>query len=273
MPRTRKDEAPDPRRGPRDRGPLRRARRLHRRVRDGSASTSTRRPSSAACPTTAASARTGAIVQAGWSFRYADREEILTRRRRLLRRARPPAAGQRGHRGGRVQPDRRSCRPPWPSSGPTWPRRRSRSDDRRGRAGATPVSSPRSSSPSWRPERPDRAVRARRVPRRHAAAVAAAGAGPGGRVGRAPGQPPGAGPGPAVAVRPDAHRLRPRARGDLGATTGEAWYCRELFRADVGPAGITELAVYCTGDWDARTAAGARRGRDPDPPVTAGRRA
>jgi len=27
------------------------------------------------------------------------------------------------------------------------------------------------------------------------------------------------------------------------------WYCRELFRADVGPAGITELAVYCTGDW------------------------
>jgi hypothetical protein len=32
---------------------------------------------------------------------------------------------------------------------------------------------------------------------------------------------------------------------------GEVWYCRELFRADLGPAGITELAVYCTGDWDA----------------------
>jgi hypothetical protein len=31
---------------------------------------------------------------------------------------------------------------------------------------------------------------------------------------------------------------------------GESWYCRELFRADVGPRGITELAVYCTGDWD-----------------------
>jgi hypothetical protein len=31
---------------------------------------------------------------------------------------------------------------------------------------------------------------------------------------------------------------------------GEHWYCRELFRADVGPEGITELAVYCTGDWD-----------------------
>lgn len=31
---------------------------------------------------------------------------------------------------------------------------------------------------------------------------------------------------------------------------GEQWYCRELFRADVGPDGITELAVYCTGDWD-----------------------
>jgi hypothetical protein len=31
---------------------------------------------------------------------------------------------------------------------------------------------------------------------------------------------------------------------------GTSWYCRELFRADVGPEGITELAVYCTGDWD-----------------------
>ena len=32
---------------------------------------------------------------------------------------------------------------------------------------------------------------------------------------------------------------------------GTTWYCRELFRADVGPDGITQLAVYCTGDWDA----------------------
>ena len=40
---------------------------------------------------------------------------------------------------------------------------------------------------------------------------------------------------------------------------GEDWYCRELFRADVGPRGITELAVYCTGDWDtARVADHAR---------------
>jgi hypothetical protein len=40
---------------------------------------------------------------------------------------------------------------------------------------------------------------------------------------------------------------------------GEHWYCRELFRADVGPEGITELAVYCTGDWDtARVAEHAR---------------
>lgn len=30
----------------------------------------------------------------------------------------------------------------------------------------------------------------------------------------------------------------------------EQWYCRELFRADIGPDGIRELAVYCTGDWD-----------------------
>jgi hypothetical protein len=32
---------------------------------------------------------------------------------------------------------------------------------------------------------------------------------------------------------------------------GDRWYCRELFRADVGPDGIIELAVYCTGDWNA----------------------
>jgi len=32
---------------------------------------------------------------------------------------------------------------------------------------------------------------------------------------------------------------------------GAHWYCRELFRADVSPAGrISRLSVYCTGDWD-----------------------
>ena len=32
---------------------------------------------------------------------------------------------------------------------------------------------------------------------------------------------------------------------------GEYWTCRELFRADISDDGITELSVYCTGDWDA----------------------
>jgi hypothetical protein len=32
---------------------------------------------------------------------------------------------------------------------------------------------------------------------------------------------------------------------------GEHWTCREMFRADMSDAGITELSVYCTGDWDA----------------------
>ncbi|MFD7155016.1 hypothetical protein ACFV9C_10470 [Kribbella sp. NPDC059898] len=32
---------------------------------------------------------------------------------------------------------------------------------------------------------------------------------------------------------------------------GQDWYCREQIAADVGPAGeISELRVYCTGDWD-----------------------
>lgn len=32
---------------------------------------------------------------------------------------------------------------------------------------------------------------------------------------------------------------------------GKDWYCRELFRADVRGMSISELSVYCTGDWDA----------------------
>ncbi|WP_018151854.1 hypothetical protein [Leeia oryzae] len=32
---------------------------------------------------------------------------------------------------------------------------------------------------------------------------------------------------------------------------GKDWYCRELFRADVVDNAISDLSVYCTGDWDA----------------------
>jgi hypothetical protein len=32
---------------------------------------------------------------------------------------------------------------------------------------------------------------------------------------------------------------------------GQQWYCREMIRADVVDATIVEMAVYCTGDWDA----------------------
>jgi hypothetical protein len=31
---------------------------------------------------------------------------------------------------------------------------------------------------------------------------------------------------------------------------GEAWYCREMFRADLSGDSISLLSVYCTGDWD-----------------------
>jgi hypothetical protein len=31
---------------------------------------------------------------------------------------------------------------------------------------------------------------------------------------------------------------------------GESWYCRELFRADVTDGAISQISVYCTGDWD-----------------------
>ncbi len=43
---------------------------------------------------------------------------------------------------------------------------------------------------------------------------------------------------------------------------GEQWYCREMFRADVAGGSITQLSVYCTGDWDtARRAQHAREVR------------
>lgn len=79
----------------------------------------------------------------------------------------------------------------------------------------------------------------------------------------------------AVAVRRAGHPAPgrvPRSRLDLTPTGfvleveetwaggGDSWYCRELFRADVGPTGITALSVYCTGDWDsARVADHARQ--------------
>ncbi len=55
----------------------------------------------------------------------------------------------------------------------------------------------------------------------------------------------------------------PRSRFDVTATgfvleveeewehDGQSWYCRELFRADIAAGLVSELAVYCTGDWDA----------------------
>lgn len=31
---------------------------------------------------------------------------------------------------------------------------------------------------------------------------------------------------------------------------GERWTCREMARADVGAEGISQISIYCTGDWD-----------------------
>jgi hypothetical protein len=54
----------------------------------------------------------------------------------------------------------------------------------------------------------------------------------------------------------------PRSRFDATATgfvleveeewdqEGETWYCRELVRADVTDGAISQISVYCTGDWD-----------------------
>ena len=37
------------------------------------------------------------------------------------------------------------------------------------------------------------------------------------------------------------------------AADGESWYCRELLRADVRDGSISQISVYCTGDWDRET--------------------
>jgi len=73
------------------------------------------------------------------------------------------------------------------------------------------------------------------------------------------------GPDDAVALRVGGHPITgsvPRWRFDPTPTgfvleveevwdaDGDHWNCRELFRADISDAGITQLAVYCTGDWD-----------------------
>jgi hypothetical protein len=34
------------------------------------------------------------------------------------------------------------------------------------------------------------------------------------------------------------------------AAGGQRWYCRELIHCMVSGGRITELAIYCTGDWD-----------------------
>jgi len=59
------------------------------------------------------------------------------------------------------------------------------------------------------------------------------------------------------ASRVTAHRVDPTPRGFVLEfeerwvdDAGTPWYCREMLRADVGPEGIVEMAVYCTGDWD-----------------------
>ena len=68
-----------------------------------------------------------------------------------------------------------------------------------------------------------------------------------------------------IRVRKDSHpwpgtvtatRLDPIPRGFLlefeerWEHAGQRWYCREMLRADVSDGQISELTVYCTGDWD-----------------------
>jgi hypothetical protein len=52
------------------------------------------------------------------------------------------------------------------------------------------------------------------------------------------------------------HRFDPTPTGfvlefeERWTAGGQDWYCREMIRADTSAAGINQLSVYCTGDWD-----------------------
>ena len=63
------------------------------------------------------------------------------------------------------------------------------------------------------------------------------------------------------AGHPDPSRI-PRSRFDPTSTGfvleveeqwdsgAESWYCRELIRADISDGAVSQISVYCTGDWD-----------------------
>ncbi len=59
-------------------------------------------------------------------------------------------------------------------------------------------------------------------------------------------------PGPSAVVR---SRLDETSTGfvleveERWSDGADSWYCRELFRTDADELGITNLSVYCTGDW------------------------
>lgn len=69
-----------------------------------------------------------------------------------------------------------------------------------------------------------------------------------------------------IAVRVNGHpypgqvrveRLEPTPRGWIMQMEerwtdehGAAWYCREMFRADLTGGRISDIAIYCCGDWD-----------------------
>ena len=69
----------------------------------------------------------------------------------------------------------------------------------------------------------------------------------------------------AIAIRAEGHPCPGQVRVERVEQTGhgftiefeerwedgdQRWYCREMIRADVAGGRITEMSIYCTGDWD-----------------------
>ena len=137
---------------------------------------------------------------------------------------------------------------PWPSSAPTWLSRQVPGHHRRANR---PRPGEQDHHVPGNRDRPETTFRGRRLPGFHHAAVAGAGTGHRGRRRHAH-------PAPGLVPR---SRFDPTPTGfvleveELWDQDGDSWYCRELIRVDVSDGSISELSVYCTGDWDSERVA------------------
>ncbi len=189
------------------------------------------------------------MVQSGQiTFRWADREETYGAGDAYYAGARPPAADHGRHQHRRVQPQRRPQADDGRRRGQPGGGGRCVMSVTASKAWSRPASI--ASSPTWRRERPTACSPPISSPtsrcrtggcQAHSAEEMIAAKNqlhpPSGRTRVEK-----------VLAGPDCYTIKVEERWADG---GQQWYCREAFLCDLDDQGrITELSVYCTGDWD-----------------------